>query len=129
MAQPLRFLVTEPFRHQRPEYVRRVAVEHGFECRTRQGTKESEIWVREDGNGGYWIIRMDAMGHDTRFHFGARPHYHKNWVDSDAMLRQYLMRFTPGASVYNDDGVLVGLAGGSGDMHPDQKAKVQHIPR
>ncbi len=130
MAQPARFIVSEPFRHVNPETVRTIAQSRGFQNRTPGGTKNSEIWTLADGDGGHWIIRIDSMGHDTKFHFGQRPHYHKNWVPSDALLQKYLTKYTPGASVYNDAGVLIGLAGGQTDgMNDDLKAKEQHIMR
>ena len=111
MVQPT-FVVTESFRHKRPEYVRRVAQQYGFECRTRQGTAKSEIWVLQDDGHGNWIIRMDTMGRDTQYHFGARPHYHKNWVESQQMLERYLRQYTPGAWVCADNGRRIGRAGG-----------------
>lgn len=95
MSVPGRFLVAETFKHHRPEYVREVAARYGFACRTPQGTAASEIWVKPDGGGGFWIIRLDSMGHDTKWFHGARPHYHKNWVPSQALLDQYLCRYTP----------------------------------
>jgi hypothetical protein len=128
MSAPSRFIVPEPFKHTRPERIRELAKQYGFDQRTPEGGKASEIWTKPDGSGGHWIIRMDAMGHDTRFHFGARPHYHKNWVESDQVLEQYLRRYTPQAWIYTDAGVVAGLAGGD-QLHPDLKAKVQHIPR
>ena len=69
------------------------------------------------------------MGHDISRHFGARPHYHKNWVESDQVLKQYLRGFIPQASIYSDAGNLLGMAGGVDSMHPDLKAKLEHIQR
>jgi hypothetical protein len=130
MAPP-RFILTETFKHHRPEYVRAIAQRHGFVPQTQAGTAKSEIWSKPDGNGGHWIIRMDAMGHDTKFHFGGRPHYHKNWVASDAILAKYLTKYAPEAWVYNDAGAVMGQAGqltGKGGKS-DRHAKDQHIPR
>ena len=130
MNAPPRFIVAESFTHRSPEFVRSLAVSGGFTCRTRQGTSKSEIWAKNDEErGAFWIIRMDSMGHDTRFHFGSRPHYHKNWVDSEQTLQKYLNQYTPEAWVYADNGSLIGRAGGTSSMHPDLKAKSQHIPR
>ena len=111
MTPPARFIVGESFRHTRPETVRLIAQNQGFQNQTPGGTKDSEIWTKSEGDGGFWIIRIDSMGHDTKFHFGQRPHYHKNWVASETMLRKYLTKYTPGAFVYNDGGVLIGMAG------------------
>lgn len=129
MIAPSPFVVTETFRHRSPEYVRSVAQTNGFRCLTAQGLADSEIWEQPSGDGGHWLIRLDTMGHDTSRHFGARPHYHKNWVESDELLQRYLRGFTPQAWVYSDEGIPIGLAGGADPMHPDQKAKLQHIPR
>ena len=129
MAAPSQFIVEESFKHRNPEIVRAIAMRNGFQRRTRQGTAESELWVKDAEGGGFWIIRMDTMGHDTKYHFGGRPHYHKNWVESEAVLNKYLTRYTPEASVYADNGTLIGRAGGSSGMQPDLKAKMQHIPR
>ena len=129
MNTPSQFAIQHTFKHRRPEYVRTVATDNGFGCMTAQNTSRSEIWTKRDGSGGHWIIRIDSMGHKTSFHFGARPHYHKNWVESDALIQQYLHGFVPDASVYSDAGLLIGTAGGDDLTHPDSKAKQQHIPR
>lgn len=126
---PTCFVVSEAFHYRKPEFVRDVAQTSGFTCHTDQGTSKSEIWSKAANEGGHWIIRIDSMGHDTTRHFGARPHYHKNWVESDDVLRRYLRTFTPAAWVYSDSGILAGLAGGGAGMHPDLRAKLQHIPR
>lgn len=132
MPPPSTFLLQVQFQHKSPDFVRNVARKNGFECRTHQGTKDSEIWTLPDGtHGGHWIIRIDSMGHETRFHFGQRPHYHKNWVESDQLLKKYLRQYTPEAWVYADNGNLIGRAANAADdpLHPDQKAKLQHILR
>ena len=130
MTIPNRFVVTETLKHHRPEYVRTVCENYDFTCRTTQGTSASEIWVKPDGGDGFWIIRLDSMGHDTRYFFGGRPHYHKNWIESQALLDKYLEKYTPEAWVYSDAGVLLGRAGtGNKGGTSDRKAKLQHIPR
>ena len=129
MLPPAKFVVLETFRHTRPEAVRDIALAYGFERRTVAGTARSEVWVKPDTRGGFWLIRLDSMGHDTTRHFGSRPHYHKNWVSSEALLQEYMERFTPLAWIYSDEGIIVGLAGAADDMHSDRKAKIQHIPR
>lgn len=126
MATPDRFVLDEPFRHKSPESVRQTVSGAGFVLHTVAGTKDSEIWSKPDGGGGHWIVRIDAQGHSTRFHFGARPHYHKNWVENDVVLAQYLTRYTPGAAIYDDSGALIGTAGAA---RTDRAAKLQHIPR
>ena len=130
MHVPNVFAVAEALKHRSPEYVRGIAGRYGFRCRTAQGTKESEIWTKPDGSGGHWIIRLDTMGHATRFHFGARPHYHKNWVESNELLQEYLSKYTPEAWVFSDAGLLIGRAGGGNQGgRSDRKAKEQHVPR
>jgi hypothetical protein len=129
MTAPRTFAIQEPFKHKSPEIVRETVTRHGFALRTAAGTSDSEIWVKAAEGGGFWIVRLDTMGHDTRRHFGARPHYHKNWVESDDVLRTYLEKFTPKAWIYSDAGIVLGEAGPSAGMHPDRKAKLQHIPR
>ncbi|NOX54018.1 MAG: hypothetical protein GXP27_06170 [Planctomycetes bacterium] len=133
MKAPSQFIVRETFRHTRPELVRAILRRYGFERRvkagrTDQGRQESEIWALPDSHGGYWLVRIDATGHDTWYHFGQRPHYHKEWVDSESVLNRYLREYTPEAWIYSDSGLLIGRAGG-GEIQPDRKAKVQHILR
>ncbi len=124
MTAPAQFPVHEHFKHQSHDRVREVAQRYGFRCETTQGTKDTEIWVKQ-GVGGHWIIRLDSQGHG-RWHHGRRPHYHKNWVES-AKLQIYLTRYLPDAYVYDDDGQLIGQTLDS--IHPESKSKAQHIPR
>ncbi len=56
MPPPATFLVNLPFKHRSPEFVRGVAQSFAFELQTRQGTHESKIWSKPDGDGGYWLI-------------------------------------------------------------------------
>jgi hypothetical protein len=121
---PEQFLVVEPLRHQRLEFVRKLAASYGFALKTAEGTRDSEIWVKEDA-GGFFVIRMDGQGHGQWFH-SRRPHYHKNWIEVTD-LANYLKGFVPSAYVYSDDGQLLGKAG---EMKgSDRLAKLQHIPR
>ena len=123
---PTRFVITEMFRHSRPESVRSIAKRAGFELKTVQGTSDSEIWSMPAEEGGFWIIRIDSQGHDTQYHFGSRPHYHKNWVATEAQLARYCEKYLGKAAVYDDAGVLLGKAR---DMKTDGLAKAQHILR
>jgi hypothetical protein len=132
MHAPKKFLFSVPFQYNSPDFVRNFARKYGFELRTRSGTKDSEIWTLPDEtHGGHWIIRIDSMGHNTTFHFGQRPHYHKNWVDNDHLLEKYLREYTPEAWVYADNGSLIGRAATEAEdfLHADKKAKLQHILR
>ena len=146
MNAPPKFVVDHPLKHRSPDHVRNLARSLGFQLRTAQGTHESEIWSRPDGASGYWIIRLDTMGHGTgkvvaarqlkqgekpkpNYFFSERPHYHKNWVESLHSLRRYCQGYLPQAFVYADSGELLGQAGDHLSMHPDKKAKLQHILR
>jgi hypothetical protein len=121
---PEHFLVVEPLRHHRPEFVRELAGSYGFVRKTAGGTRDSEIWVKEEA-GGFFVIRMDAQGHGQWFH-SRRPHYHKNWIEVTD-LSNYLEGFVPTAYVYSDDGQLLGQA--SEMKGSDRLARLQHIPR
>jgi hypothetical protein len=121
---PEQFIVVESLRHQRPESVREVAGRYGFVRKTSEGTRGSEIWVKEEA-AGYFVIRIDSQGHGHWFH-SRRPHYHKNWIEVTD-LANYLEGFVPTAYVYSDEGHLLGKAG---EMKgSDRLAKLQHIPR
>jgi hypothetical protein len=129
MSAPSRFIISAPFTHRSPDDIRLLLEKEGFRLMTPKGLAKPETWSKPSGDGGHWLVRIDSQGHDTDRHFGARPHYHKNWVDSDELLAAYLKRFTPQAWIYSDAGVPIGLAGSPGTRHPDQQAKLQHIPR
>jgi hypothetical protein len=146
MAAPPKFIINLPLKHRSPESVRELVHSFGFELQTDEGTSASEIWSKPDGKGGYWIIRLDSMGHGKgkvfppkalkpeekpkpNYFFSERPHYHKNWIASQQLLEQYCKRYTPEAWIYADSGELLCQAGDDTAMHPDRKAKLQHILR
>ena len=63
------------------------------------------------------------------YFFSERPHYHKNWFESEMLLIKYLNEYVSKAWIYDDLGVPIGTAGDVEMLHPDRKAKLQHILR
>ncbi len=120
---PQTFALLDTFKHRRPEYVRQMCRANGFTQRSTSESSGKDIWIRECITGGFWGVRLDAQGHDTHHFHGGRPHYHKDWIPSQAKLDSYIQGPTRGIFGYADDGYLLG------EMHIDQWAKYAHIPR
>jgi len=133
------FIVKQAFKNCRPELARTYA----FQQQTSPGTKDSEIWCRLDPSEGYWISRIDAMGHGTgkvvlpkapkpgqkstpNYFCRGWPHYHKNWVDSKVLLERYCREFVPEAWIYAETSELICMAGDNTSLHPDKKTELQN---
>lgn len=126
---PAKFIVDNPFKHHNPEYIREIAKSYGFERVQEAGRfgkkphRQSEIWMLP-AEVGWWFIRMDDQGHPP-FHFGSRPHYHKEWIATQAQVNKYLNGPGGRPYAYQDDGSLIGRM----EEITDLQAKQSHIPR
>lgn len=94
----------------------------------------SEIFVKHDGKNGYYVVRLDPMGHATKYRdasgklviqspggHGGRPHTHKEWVP-EQNLAKYLEGPTANVMKYEPTGGPALSAG-------DQLWKDTHHPR
>jgi hypothetical protein len=129
---PQKFIVDNRFRHHHPEYIREIARSYGFERKQEAGLvldekgrarRQSEVWMLVNENG-WWFIRMDDQGHPP-YHFGSRPHYHKEWLDDQDKANDYLQGPGLKAYAYDDAGLLLGKIG----KKDESKVKLSHIPR
>jgi hypothetical protein len=95
---------------------------------------QSEIFVKHDGKNGYFVVRLDPMGHatkrrtaDGRLVFetpgphGGRPHTHKEWIP-EQNLQKYLEGPTANTMKYE-------ATGGPALSVGDQLWKDTHHPR
>ena len=118
-------------RHMSPEKVRELVKRNGYsvppgwrpkpvQIAPADGRKvfvgQSEIFVKHDGKHGYFVVRVDPMGHATKRRLpdgklvlespgthGGRPHTHKEWIPEQNLTR-YLEGPTANTMKYEPTG-------------------------